>query len=116
MKYAAPQCSKIVFALVISMVPVAVKAAAWRIIPSVETTLAFTDNISFQSKGNEEAEMVLGVKPAVRVQSTSGQSQLSLNYGIDNLYYVNDPNKNSSQHSTGRSPKFWTVHFCVCPQ
>lgn len=96
MKYAAPQFL-IAFALVITLLSAAVNAAVWNIVPSVETSLIFADNITFQAKGNEEEELVLQVKPAVRVQSSEGRTQLGLIYGIDNLYYVNDPDRNSSQ-------------------
>lgn len=96
MNYMAPQFP-IPLALVIALFPVAVNAAAWNIVPSIETSLTFADNITFQAKGNEEAETVLGVKPSVRVQSGEGRTQLGLIYGIDNLYYASDSDRNSSQ-------------------
>lgn len=96
MNYAAHQFP-IPLALVIVLFPATVNAAAWNIVPSIETSLTFADNITFQAKGNEEAETVLGVKPSVRVQSGEGRTQLGLIYGLDYLHYVSDPDRNSFQ-------------------
>jgi len=98
-KYAALRCPNIAMALVVAILPAVGHAAAWTVVPSVESTLTFADNITTQSKGNEESEIVLEVMPAVRVASSEGRTQLGLNYGIDNLYYANDPHRNLSQQS-----------------
>ncbi len=83
--------------LVAVAVPAAVHAANWNVVPSVETTLTYANNFTFAPKGREEGETVLEVKPAISVQSTEGRTQLGLFYGIDNLYYANNSDRNAVQ-------------------
>ncbi|MBI3774858.1 MAG: TIGR03016 family PEP-CTERM system-associated outer membrane protein [Gammaproteobacteria bacterium] len=88
---------KIAALLVVAMFPTAVFAANWNIVPSVETALTYADNFTFAAKGHEEAETVLEVKPAISIQSTEGRTLVGLYYGIDNLFYANNPDRNAVQ-------------------
>jgi len=64
----------------------------------VESGMNFSDNIALQSKGNESADMVVQVKPTVKLVSTSRKSTVKLDYGLQNLSYARNTDSNSIFH------------------
>lgn len=73
-------------------------ASAWGIAPTFDTSVTLADNITNAARGNEEAELVLSLKPGIQVAREEGRTQVRVSYGLENLYFQRNPDANASRH------------------
>lgn len=85
--------------IALALCPVITCASTWDVTPNIESTVVITDNIELATRGNEESELMLSVTPGIRASRDEGRTQVSINYGLDNLYFARNPGKNTSQHT-----------------
>ena len=65
--------------------------------PSVTLTTTYTDNANLTSVGRQ-SDVILGVRPGIRVVSNGGRVQGSFDYALQSLVYSNGTSGNSIQH------------------
>lgn len=85
-------------AFALALCPVATCASSWVFTPGVESSLILADNIALAVHGYEEAEQVLSIKPGFQISRDEGRTQVAAIYGLNNLFFANNPDKNASQH------------------
>lgn len=75
-----------------------VGAAAVSIHPSLQTSVSFADNIALAGSGNEEDEVVFIVTPTISVRGDGSRARVDLRYGLDSLYYFDEPSRSNNRH------------------
>ena len=73
-------------------------AAQWRLAPFLELSETYTDNIALQPAGEKVAEYVTQVNPGFSLSGKGRRINLLLNYRLQNLFYSEARNRNSSNH------------------
>ena len=61
----------------------------------------YTDNVSLAPRGSEKSDFVINVSPAISVTRDTGRVKANLDYTLQNLIYLNDSSRNSSNHQLG---------------
>jgi uncharacterized protein (PEP-CTERM system associated) len=74
--------------------PAVVQAEDWKIIPSVDLTETYTDNLRLQTKGHEESAFITQASPGIIISRNGARFKLDLNYVLQNSYY------SGNQHDT----------------
>ncbi|MDW3095269.1 MAG: TIGR03016 family PEP-CTERM system-associated outer membrane protein [Gammaproteobacteria bacterium] len=65
-------------------------AASWKIQPSVEARLGYSDNIEFDDSGDEDSGFIGQINPGVSIQKDEGRLLVQLDYLMQNFYYLDD--------------------------
>ncbi len=93
-----PAIFSILLVLLSLLVSIQAKAASWKLSPSLELSETYTDNIALQSAGEEESDFVTQLNPAFSLTGEGRRLDLSLYYRLQNLFYANFNDFNTSNH------------------
>lgn len=78
--------------------PLSATAGEWTVTPSVTLSEVFTDNVALAPDGEEEWELITEVSPGVSVRGTGGRLNLALDYLLQNLFFLRESDRNSTNH------------------
>lgn len=92
------RCSPALLGLVFAMSPQLGHGASWEVTPTLSVAEIYTDNVELASEGSEEQEFVTEIRPGISVVGTGRRLRLSADYRMQNLFYVEDSDRNSTNH------------------
>ena len=84
---------RLVFLLVLSMIPVAAPtdAAEWRLTPSISASETFTDNEDLRPNGQKDPALVTQITPGIGILGTGARLNVALNSSLSARYQaIND--------------------------
>ena len=65
------------------------QAAEWKVVPSVNLTETYTDNVRLTARGTEQSDFVTQVAPGLSVTNDSPRLQVRASYALQALFYKN---------------------------
>ena len=65
-------------------------AASWKIEPTVEARVGYSDNIEFDDSGDEDSGFIGQINPGISIQKDEGRLLVQLDYLMQNFYYLDD--------------------------
>ncbi|VAW98304.1 hypothetical protein MNBD_GAMMA23-56 [hydrothermal vent metagenome] len=74
-----------------------------RFTPFVGLKESYSDNILLAPKGQEEGEFVTEISPGFSLQTTGSNFRSTVNYTLQNLYYLKDSNRNQAYNQLSAS-------------
>lgn len=73
-------------------------AAEWRFQPRIDVGEIYTDNVTLAPAGSEENELITEISPGFTLNGQGGRATADISYRLQNLLYVNDSSRNSTNH------------------
>ena len=98
LKYGALACAVM---LAIAMGPLTVSASDLKVTPRLNVSGTYTDNVNLAPRGSEKSDFVINVSPGVSVTKEGARVKANVNYSLQNLIYLNDSSRNTSNHRLG---------------
>ena len=80
-------------------------AADWKITPTLNLLETYTDNVTLASRGNEISDFITQINPGVSLTGTGARLKVNLNYTMQNLFYANQNNQNTTMHQLSAGAK-----------
>ena len=75
-----------------------VPGRGWRIVPSVELAETYSDNVNLAPSGREDWDLITEITPGLSVHGESARIKADADYRIQNLLYVNEPSRSTTNH------------------
>jgi uncharacterized protein (PEP-CTERM system associated) len=72
--------------------------AELQIIPSLELSEIYTDNVTFAAEGLEESDFITRLAPGILARIQGSNTYLQLDYRLEHLIYAEDDTRNSTFH------------------
>lgn len=97
-----------------AFVPSVVQAENWKIIPSVDLTESYSDNLRLQTKGLEESAFITQVSPGIIISRVGPRFKFDLNYVLQNSYYSgnqHDTRTNNLLHANAKASLIEDLFF-----
>lgn len=69
---------------------------AWQLTPYIASTLTLTDNVALAPSGEEEADLVLGVTPGLRIRGRTARTRIEGFAQAETLFYANTGGENNT--------------------
>lgn len=85
-------------AVIIAMGATAADAGEWRFQPYIDVAEIYTDNVTLAPEGKEEDELITEISPGFVLNGHGGRGKADISYRLQNLLYLNDSTRNSSNH------------------
>lgn len=73
-------------------------AAKWTVSPSIRVQETYTNNVGLDESGDEEWDLITEVSPGVFVRSEGDRLNMSLDYRLSGLFYLQDQDRNRTDH------------------
>lgn len=73
-------------------------AADWKITPTLNLLETYTDNVTLATRGNEISDFITQINPGISLTGTGARLKVNLNYTMQNLFYANQSNQNTTMH------------------
>lgn len=70
----------------------------WYLVPSVELAEIYSDNINLAPSGREDWDLVTEITPGLELHGESARVKADVNYRIQNLLYVHEPSRSTTNH------------------
>jgi uncharacterized protein (PEP-CTERM system associated) len=85
-------------ALVLFFVFDATTSADWLFSPRLTGLSLYTDNLTLAPPGSEENDFVFQLNPGFSLQHTSSRLNATIDYNMQNLFYINNSEFNTTNH------------------
>lgn len=73
-------------------------AASWKIVPSLNLSESYTDNVNLASSGNKKDDFITQVNPGISISGTGSRLKARLNYTMQNLARSRGGNSIDTNH------------------
>ena len=83
---------------ILLMCPAYSTAADWKIVPNLSLLETYTDNVTLAPRGNEKSDFITQINPGISLSGTGARLKVNLNYTMQNIFYANERNQNSTFH------------------
>jgi uncharacterized protein (PEP-CTERM system associated) len=83
---------------ILLMCPAYSTAADWTIVPRLNLTETYTDNVTLAERGNEKSDFITQINPGISLSGTGARLKVNVNYTMQNLFYANQSNQNTTFH------------------
>jgi hypothetical protein len=80
------------------VLPIYANAADWKITPKLSSVETYTDNVMLAPRGSESRDFITEINPGVSVTGTGAHLKVNANYTMQNLFYLNHGNQNTTLH------------------
>ena len=85
-------------ALLLALYPLTLSASDLKVTPQLNISGTYTDNVNLAPRGSEKSDFVINVSPGVSVAKEGARVKANVNYSLQNLIYLNDSSRNTSNH------------------
>lgn len=76
----------------------AANADEWKILPTLDLTETYTDNLRLQPKALQESAFITQISPGLSIVRDGPRFKLDLNYVLQNSYYSGDQHDSRTNH------------------
>lgn len=103
---------KVQFAgLFITLTPGLATAAAWQLIPSVDLTETYTDNVELSTDSGSESDWISQINPTLSITGTGRELELAFDYRMQNIFYAGDSDRDTTNHQLNAN-----MHATLAPR
>lgn len=96
-RFVCPGPVRVLLAMALAGVVIDVQAADWTLKPRITLSEIYTDNVTLLADDGED-ELITIISPGVNLHAEGGRLRLSLDYALQNLFYLGDSDRNQSNH------------------
>lgn len=85
-------------AIIVLIFPGYSDATDWKVSPTLNLIETYSDNVRLAPPGNEKGDYITQVNPGITIAGTGPRLQIDARYLMQNLFYAEEKNRNSTNH------------------